>query len=291
MLIRFDWSTESHVPEEKASASTDSVDASSGETRESSGQERDTAPATPDKVLPPGEKEPDSNSQSKGETKVMKVGDSAAGEGGGDERQANSLPDTDSALAGGDIAATRNPSLSLPQSFDGKKEKEQGGELGASRSQDNEALSQLPPRETPDSSVTKPLDPTPKKIEPVKQLVAMKHKPDHVDGNNVRGSGGVSGQGRGGSGRRGQGGVKAKSRNRDGGLLAEAAHFLGLGGEGLTRKKGLDGEKRGRSGDSSGGNGGAAKRRRTATLSSGTGMTSGSVEMGFDGGCYMSAQV
>lgn len=218
------------------------------------------------------------------------MGGSSPGEGGQDERQANLLSDTGSGLASDGIVATRDPSLSLPQSVEGKK---QGGELGASRSQDNEAVSKLPhPTETSDSSAIKPLDPTPKTVESVKKLVAMKNKPDHVNETHVRSDGGVSGRGRGGGGRRSQRGGKAKSRNRDRGLLAEAAHFLGLGGEGLTRKKGLDGEKRGRSGeDSSGGNGSAAKRRRTATLSSGTGITSGNVEMGFDGGCYMSAQV
>ncbi|CAM9787058.1 unnamed protein product, partial [Ascophyllum nodosum] len=78
-------------------------------------------------------------------------------------------------------------------------------------------------------------------------------------------------------------------RGRGKSLFAEAAAFLGVGPEALlTQGEDFDEEdKRGKGGEG----GGFSKRRRTATVSSGTGVASGTVQMGFDGGCYLSAQI
>lgn len=150
------------------------------------------------------------------------------------------------------------------------------------------------PMPSPNSSATQPLYPAPKKTPRIGGQIphdytgsisnpARPRHPQHtsiIDPGRVRGRG----RGRGGRGRRGRG------RGRGGGLFAEAAAFLGVApGEVVRMEASSDEEGVGRR--ESGAGAGGGKRRRTGAVTSGASVASGSVQMGFDGGCYLSAHV
>lgn len=77
-------------------------------------------------------------------------------------------------------------------------------------------------------------------------------------------------------------------------MVAEAAAFIGVGAKELSRVNSSSDEEGGgsrKAGGRAGGGIGGGKRRRTNVVMSGASVASGSVQMGFEGGCYVAAQV